>query len=254
MNGFCDFCMSKRIVLLIAAIQLLAFQTGCKSHPVQTPEATEVIVESSDISTEDSTEATEGTPEPSYGPFTDEIDDSELVRVKTYIPDIIVELKYATTDNFTGEKIYEFSDAYLRYGTVKKLAEVQKELRADGMGLKIWDAFRPVSAQFRLWEVCPDATYVANPNNGFSSHSRGNTVDVTLVLIDGSEIQMPTGFDDFTHLANRDYSDCDATAANNAIILENMMIEYGFNAYSGEWWHYSDTDRYDVEKSFVPDS
>lgn len=178
--------------------------------------------------------------------------DNEFVKVADYVTDIVVEQKYATTDNFTGEVIYNFTDAYLRYGTVQKLKGVQEELRNQGLRLKIWDAFRPVSAQFRLWEICPDPTYVANPNNGFSSHSRGNTVDITLVDSDGAEIQMPTGFDDFSLKADRDYSDCDSISANNAKMLENLMVAHGFIPYSGEWWHFSDSTDYEVDDTFQP--
>lgn len=183
----------------------------------------------------------------------DEIpDDDDFVEIKTYIPDIVLELKYAGTDNFTGQKIYDFTDAYLRYGTVKKLMQVQDELREKGLFLKVWDAFRPVSAQFTLWEVYPDAAYVANPNTGYSSHSRGNTVDITIVDRNGQEIVMPTGFDDFSKLADRDYRDCSKEAAENALLLESIMIKYGFRAYSGEWWHFTDVDTYSVEEEFAP--
>lgn len=178
--------------------------------------------------------------------------DTDFVPVKTYIPDIQVELRYATTRNFTGQKIYDFSDAYLRYGTVKKLMLVQDEMKQQGLCLKIWDAFRPTAAQFQLWEVYPDPVYVANPNYGYSSHSRGNTVDITLVTADGTELVMPTGFDDFSTLADRDYSDCTPEAAANARLLETCMEKHGFKPYSGEWWHFSDTQSYDVEKDFQP--
>lgn len=178
--------------------------------------------------------------------------DDTFVRVADHIPGIVIDLRYATADNFTGVVIYDFTDAYLRYGTVKKLAEVQEELRELEMGLKIWDAFRPVSAQFRLWEVCPDPTYVANPNTGYSSHSTGNTVDLTLVRSDGTELRMPTGFDDFSRKADRDYSDCDEVSAGNAVLLENLMSEHGFKPYSGEWWHFSDSASYAVETAFEP--
>ena len=180
------------------------------------------------------------------------VDSDDFVKVKDYIPDIFIELKYNTTDNFTGQKIYDFSDAYLRYGTVEKLISVQEELRKKGFSLKIWDAFRPTQAQFILWEVCPDSTYVANPNKGFSSHSRGNTVDITIVDGEGNEFVMPTGFDDFSSLANRDYSDCIEEAAKNAEMLERLMLDNGFKAYFGEWWHFTDLDEYPVEEIFMP--
>ncbi len=176
----------------------------------------------------------------------------DFVRVVDYIPGIFVDLKYAGEDNFTGTVVYDFTDAYLRYGTVEKLKTVQEAVAAEGYALKIWDAFRPAAAQFALWEICPDPVYVANPNRGFSSHTRGNTVDVTLVYADGTELEMPTGFDDFSPLADRDYSDCTETAGANAQYLEDRMTEAGFKPYAGEWWHFSDTDRYEAEESFQP--
>ena len=178
--------------------------------------------------------------------------DEDFVRVKDYIPDIVTELKYATPDNFTGQVIYEFGDVFLRYGTVMKLKAASEELNSQGLHLKIWDGFRPVSAQFKLWEICPDDTYVADPNVGYSNHSRGFAVDLTLVDGDGNELLMPTGFDDFALGADRDYSDCDSQAAGNARYLEAVMEKHGFSGYWGEWWHYNDTRKYDVEDSFDP--
>lgn len=178
--------------------------------------------------------------------------DEQFVAVQEYLPDVAVELKYATGDNFTGQVIYEFDTCYLRYGTVKKLMAVQEALKARGLGLKIWDGFRPAAAQFALWQVCPDPTYVANPETGYSSHSRGNTVDLTLVDSEGQELTMPTGFDSFSALADRDYSDCGAEAAENALLLQETMEEAGFTGYFGEWWHFSDTVKYDAEKVFDP--
>ena len=178
--------------------------------------------------------------------------DNDFVRITDYIPTAVIDLKYATEDNFTGQIIYSFNDAWLRYGTVKKLRLVANELAERGLYLKIWDSFRPISAQFALWNVCPDATFVANPNNGFSSHSRGNTVDLTLVDANGYELLMPTEFDDFSALANRSYNDCDPDAASNAILLENLMKKHGFEPYYNEWWHYSDTTSYEAEEMFDP--
>lgn len=196
---------------------------------------------------------TEPPTEPSTQPLP-EPEDHEFVRIRDYIPDIVVDLRYATENNFTGQKIYDFTDAWLRYGTVKKLMAVQEALQQQGLSLKIWDAFRPPAAQFKLWEVYPVAEFVANPNGGnFSPHSRGHTVDITLVDSEGNELEMPTEFDDFSHYANRDYSDCTEAAAANARLLENLMEENGFTAYYSEWWHFVDTTRYDVEQEFVPE-
>lgn len=178
--------------------------------------------------------------------------EKDFVKVTDYIPNVYVDLKYATKDNFTGQRIYNFNSVWLRYGTVQKLIKVEKEAEMLGYRLKIWDGFRPTTAQFKLWEICPNPTYVSNPNKGFSSHSRGNTVDVTLVYPDGREVKMPTGFDDFSKMADRDYSDCDNETAVNAKLLENLMEKNGFKPYAGEWWHFSDINVYEVEKEFVP--
>ena len=201
------------------------------------------------------------TPEPTPLPLPertvvplDEKSDDAFVRVLDYIPNIYVELQYATPGNFTRQRIYpfEYSEAYLRCGTVKKLMKAEEKAEAAGYRLKIWDAFRPVSAQFRLWEIVPDPVYVANPNNGYSSHSRGNTVDITLVYEDGSRVTMPTGFDDFTTKADRDYSDCTAEERENALLLQNLMVECGFAPYQGEWWHFADVVSYQAGEGFEP--
>lgn len=212
-------------------------------EPPTEPETTQPSTEAPRLPETTEPEITEPLPEP---------EDQDFVRVKDYIPDILVELRYATDNNFTGQVIYDFDEAWLRYGTVKKLMQVQEELRQQGLGLKIWDAFRPTQSQFVLWEVCPISKYVANPNVGFSSHSRGNTVDITLVDSQGAELLMPTGYDDFSDLANRDYGDCDPAAADNARLLEAVMEKYGFSLYYSEWWHYSDTDSYGAEQAFYP--
>lgn len=176
-----------------------------------------------------------------------EPEDDEYVLVNKYIPDIYVELMYATDNNFTGVRIYDFTDAYLRYGTVKKLANVQKELKEQGYRLKIWDAYRPFEAQQKLWEVYPDPNYVANPANGMKKHNLGGTVDITMVAADGTVISMPTEFDDFSLKADRDYSDIeDEEAVKNVMILQNAMENNGFTGYQGEWWDYSDTVEYEA--------
>lgn len=181
-----------------------------------------------------------------------EPEDEDFVRVRDYLPEVLVELPYATEANFTGQRIYDFSDVWLRYGTVKKLSAVLQVLNEDGFGLKIWDGYRPRSAQFKLWEVCPDPTYVSDPNKGSNSHTRGCAVDITLVTADGTQVPMPTDFDDFTALADRDYSDCTPETAQNAQYLEEVMTRFGFKPYRGEWWHFADTDDYPVEESFEP--
>ncbi len=171
-----------------------------------------------------------------------------LVLIAQYAPDIILDIRYATTNNFTHSVIYASSDAYIRYGTLQKLISVQNELRTYGFGLKIWDAYRPVEAQFKLWSICPNSDFVANPNNGYSNHSRGNTIDVTMVTLDGKDVEMPSEFDDFSVKAHRDYTDDTTEVANNARLLETIMKKHGFTGYKNEWWHFTDTISYPVVK------
>lgn len=176
----------------------------------------------------------------------------DFVKVRDYIPDIVVDLKYATVSNFTGAVVYDFTEVYLRYSTVLKLMNVQAELREQGMKLKIWDAFRPLEAQQKLWNAKPDPNYVSHPVNGTNSHSRGNTVDVTLVDANNKELEMPTGFDDFSAYADRDYSDCTNAAAKNAELLQEIMAENGFTGLESEWWHFTENTEYEIERVFDP--
>lgn len=231
-------------LLLLAALTLAGCGQIPDTAPSERPAPEETAVSEEEAVPEEAA-VPEAVPLPEPPP-------EELVPAADYVPGIRTDLRYATENNFTGQVIYDFTEAYLRYGTVQKLAAAQEALAAQGYGLLIWDAFRPVEAQFRLWEACPDPTYVANPQRGFSSHSRGNTVDVTLVLSGGAPVEMPTGFDDFSPLADRDYSDVPEPAAANARLLEDVMTDCGFKPYSGEWWHFSDEDSYPVEEDFVP--
>ena len=246
----------KWILFLSLAPVFLLGLTGCSAptEPVAIPSTQTEQTVQTEPSTLSATLPADTEPQPSEAFVSEQPEpaDDAFVRVTDYIPTIQQELIYATADNFTGQSIYDFTDAYLRYGTVKKLAAVSEELAQQGLYLKIWDAFRPVSAQFRLWEIFPNPTYVANPTKGHSSHSRGNTIDLTLVNAEGNELEMPTGFDDFSAKADRDYSDCNETETANAMLLQNTMENHGFSGYFGEWWHFSDSDSYPVEEVFQP--
>lgn len=238
----------KRILVVLLMVFLLS---GCAapSAPLETtiPDNTTIPLHT-ETSILPETTADDLPPEPFPEP-----EDSDLVRIIDHLPLVRQQLAYATEDNFTGMSIYHFTGAYLRYGTVKKLALVSQDLEPLGIGLLIWDGFRPVSAQAALWEVCPDPTFVSHPETGARVHCRGNAVDLTLVDLEtGIQLEMPTGFDDFTSFADRDYSECTQAAAENAQLLEILMEKHGFKPYSAEWWHYTDTQDYPVEESFDP--
>ncbi|KUO75634.1 MAG: D-Ala-D-Ala dipeptidase [Desulfosporosinus sp. BRH_c37] len=164
---------------------------------------------------------------------------TDFVDIQQIIPSVKLDMKYATTDNFTHKKLYASSKALLRNGTAIKLKKVADEVEKKGFRLKIWDAYRDSKAQFQMWDLVPDSRYVANPYKGYSNHSRGSAVDLSLVDLEGNEIEMPTGFDNFTAAAAR------ANENANAKYLETIMVKYGFKPLATEWWHFDDTDIYE---------
>lgn len=244
--------MNRRLLAMLMAALLLS---GCAPAVPAQRTASPVVIglaaatPAPTVSASPELEHTDAQPiaeTPACSPLCPELPPETLVAVRDHIPDILVELRYASENNFTGTQIYDFTEPQLRYGTVQKLLAAQRMLSAQGYGLKIYDAYRPSSAQYRLFETCPDSRYVADPYRGFSSHSRGNTVDVTLVAADGGTVEMPSSFDDFSALADRSYDDVSEAARAHALLLEAVMTECGFSPYQKEWWHFSDTDAYPV--------
>ncbi|MCJ7783893.1 MAG: M15 family metallopeptidase, partial [Desulfobacterales bacterium] len=131
---------------------------------------------------------------------------ADLVDIKEVNPRIIVDIKYATEDNFTKKRLYDSNTCFLKKSTAVKLDAVQKELEGMNLGLKVWDCYRPLAVQRILWAILPDKRYVANPEKG-SRHNRASAVDATLVDSQGKELEMPTGFDDFSPRADHRYRD-----------------------------------------------
>ena len=156
-------------------------------------------------------------------------------------PQIIVDLRYATKDNFTHQVVYDFTTAIARTGTAEKLVKASKSVQALGYRLKVWDAYRPVSAQEKLFEVYPDPMFVLPPNPNMS-HQKGVTFDITLTDMEGNEVEMPTPFDDFSKKAKRaSFNTWTAVAQKHYLILDKAMTEAGFNGYENEWWDYRDS-------------
>jgi len=167
--------------------------------------------------------------------------DDELVNVKELIPDIVLDLKYGTTDNFLNQKMYTANECLLAHGAVKHLKLVQDSLRRAGLGLKIWDGYRPRAVQYLMWEIFPNSTYVADPATG-SNHNRGAAVDLTIVnLASGLELPMPTPFDWFGDEAGHNwYIGLTADQVANRAYLKAMMENVGgFTSLDDEWWHYT---------------
>ena len=161
----------------------------------------------------------------------------EFVEVIKVNPNIILDIRYATENNFLKRSVYPEARCFVRKKVAVQLDSIQNELETIGLGLKIFDGYRPLSVQRQMWEILPDSRYVANPANG-SRHNRGSAVDVTLVDSTGTELSMPTEFDDFTERAHQDYLDLSSEVRRNRWILRNIMEKYGFSAIDSEWWHY----------------
>ena len=168
-----------------------------------------------------------------------EIKVADLVDVQKRIPGVVLDIRYATTNNFTGKQIYPSARCYLRKQTADKLAMVQQELKSQGLGLKLFDGYRPLSAQRKLWEIVPDSRYIADPAKG-SKHNRGAAVDLTLVDKNGKELAMPTPYDDFTEKAHWNYQNLPQEAIRNRTLLRQIMEKHGFKGISTEWWHFDD--------------
>lgn len=166
--------------------------------------------------------------------------DAELVSIKELIPDVVLDVRYNTVANFTSQKLYTTDECLLAHGMVNRLIVVQDSLRKRGLGLKIYDGYRPRAVQYLLWEIMPDPTFVANPATG-SKHNRGAAVDLTLIdLATGRELIMPTAYDFFGDAAGHGWT-IGLTAeqiANRELLLGMMENVGGLTRTSSEWWHY----------------
>ena len=151
---------------------------------------------------------------------------------------ILFDIRYATPNNFTHHQLYPFANAYLHKDATVQLLCVQEDLRSRSLGLKVFDAYRPLSVQQKMWDLIHDERYVSNPAVNGGRHTRGTAVDVTLVDSQGNKLDMPTDFDDFTDKAHQDYSDLSESQKNNRALLREVMEKYGFEPYPFEWWHF----------------
>lgn len=163
----------------------------------------------------------------------------KLVELKATIPEIVYDLRYATTNNFTGTLLYPSGEStYLRLLPARELAAIQSELKEEGLGLKIFDAYRPYSVTVKMWDLIKDERYVANPAKG-SGHNRGLAVDLTLIhLATGQELDMGTAFDNFTDTAHHVFRSLPDATLKNREKLKTIMEKHGFTALPTEWWHY----------------
>jgi D-alanyl-D-alanine dipeptidase len=162
----------------------------------------------------------------------------ELIDLEKFVPGLAMDIRYATTNNFTGEKIYNMAKAYARKPVAVALKKIQEELKSKGLGIKIFDAYRPYKATVKFYEVYRDTTYVASPYRG-SRHNRGCALDLTLIdLATGQELKMPTAYDSFRKEAWPSTPVSDPIVRKNRALLISVMEKHGFRVNSSEWWHF----------------
>jgi zinc D-Ala-D-Ala dipeptidase len=163
--------------------------------------------------------------------------DARLVDIQSVNKNIVLDIRYATPNNFLKKKLYPEARCILRYGAAKKLSLVQQDLAKSKLSLKVYDCYRPLAVQKAMWKILPDARYVGNPARG-SRHNRGAAVDATLINSSGKELEMPSAFDAFTPASHRDYSGGSIQSRKNRQILEDAMRKQGFMGLKTEWWHF----------------
>ncbi len=165
---------------------------------------------------------------------------SDLVDLAAFDPRVLLDIRYATTNNFTGEKVYSEGRAFLQRPAAEALKRAHDRLQAQGFGLIIYDAYRPWSVTKIFWDITSQdkKEFVADPARG-SRHNRGCAVDISLYDVATSRpVAMPTEYDEFTERAYPTYPGGTDESRRHREILRGAMEAQGFKIYPSEWWHY----------------
>lgn len=166
------------------------------------------------------------------------IDDTTFVDLKKYSQDFVYDMKYATEDNFLKTKVYNCDVCYLRLKTVKAMMIANQKFLKKGYRIKIFDCYRPLDIQEKMWKIVPNPTYVANPKKG-SIHNRGGAIDITLVDKNNKELDMGTAFDYFGVESSHNYQKLSSKVKANRRLLKKIMLASNFKSFDSEWWHYN---------------
>lgn len=160
-----------------------------------------------------------------------------LVAITPDKYDADIDIKYATRDNFTGKPVYKAAKCFLHPEAAEKFQKAIELAKPLGYRFRVFDAYRPAEAQWKLWEHSPDPEFLADPAKG-SPHSRGVAIDLTLIDSNGDQLDMGTKFDEFSPLSHHGRTDISAQAQKNRILLMGIMTAAGWDFYRNEWWHY----------------
>jgi len=162
---------------------------------------------------------------------------TDFVLLKSLSSDFVFDMKYATPDNFLKQAVYECGECYLRKKTAEALVKANEEFKTLGYRIKLFDCYRPLEVQKKMWKILPGTHYVANPAKG-SKHNRGAAVDLTLVDKDGKELDMGTPFDFFGEKAHHTCTTLSKKVLKNRKLLKDILNKYNFKSIYSEWWHY----------------
>ncbi len=162
----------------------------------------------------------------------------EFVDVEKLSSNFILDMKYATSDNFLKEQVYACAKCYVRNEVAQALLAASKDLMRQGYRIKLFDCYRPHSVQKKMWKIVPNPGYVANPKGG-SVHNRGAAIDITLTDLKGNELDMGTAFDHFGKEARHSYAQLPKEVIANRKLLRTTMEKHGFTIIKSEWWHYN---------------
>ena len=166
------------------------------------------------------------------------INDTSFVKLTNFSNDFIFEMKYATIDNFLKTQVYDCDECYLRMKTIKNLIAANAEFQSLGLRIKLFDCYRPLDVQKKMWQLVSNPDFVADPKKG-SIHNRGGAVDITLVDATGKELEMGTTFDFFGPEASHNFQGFSKKIRKNRALLKEVMLKHHFKSFDSEWWHYN---------------
>lgn len=164
--------------------------------------------------------------------------DTTFIRLVDFSDGFVYDLRYATKNNFLKAKVYDCAECYTRVKTAKALMSANTDFERSGLKIKFYDCYRPNSVQYKMWKIVPNPQYVANPVKG-SIHNKGGAVDITLVTLEGKELDMGTDFDFFGKRAYHDNTELPQEILDNRKLLKETMEKHGFWSIRTEWWHYN---------------
>ncbi len=167
--------------------------------------------------------------------FAQIVQDTAFVEVSR---GLVLDMKYATDDNFLGKNVYGCAKCLLRNAAAEALLNANETFVEKGYRIKVFDCYRPIDVQQKMWALVPNPVYVADPKKG-SIHNRGAAVDITLVDASGKELDMGTGFDHFGPKSAHGYKKLPSRIRKNRKLLRRIMEAHGFKAFESEWWHYN---------------